>query len=46
MDCFIYHVNIQAYDVPEAVAFYRDIVGMHEAVWSYPDAAGDFARDS
>jgi catechol 2,3-dioxygenase-like lactoylglutathione lyase family enzyme len=45
MDWFIHHVNIQAYDVPEAVAFYRDIVGMREAVWSYPDAAGDFARD-
>ena len=46
MDWFIHHVNIQAYDVPEAVAFYRDIVGLREAVWSYPDVVGDFAQDA
>lgn len=46
MSWFIHHVNIQAYDVPEAVAFYRDILGLRQAEWSYPDAVGDFARDA
>lgn len=42
MNWYIHHVNIQAYDVPEAAAFYRDVIGLKEAVWSYPDGySGD-----
>ncbi len=45
MGWFIHHVNIQAYDVREATAFYRDVVGLREGVWAYPESVGDFDRD-
>lgn len=41
MGWFIHHVNIQAYDVPEAAAFYRDVIGLKDGVWVYPEAVGE-----
>ena len=39
-------VNIPANDVRETVAFFRDLVGLEEGVWAYPDEVGDFDRAS
>ncbi|MGI9476055.1 MAG: VOC family protein [Hyphomicrobiaceae bacterium] len=43
---YIHHVNIPAHDVRETVAFFRDLVGLEEGVWAYPDNVGDFDRAS
>lgn len=45
-DWYIHHVNITANDVRETVAFFRDLVGLKEGVWAYPDKVGDFDRAS
>lgn len=45
MGWFIHHVNIQAYDVPEAAAFYREIVGLEDGVWVYPETVGDVGHN-
>jgi len=45
-DWYIHHVNIPASDVRETVAFFRDLVGLKEGTWAYPDGQqlGDFDR--
>ena len=45
MGWYIHHVNLQAYDVPEAAAFYRDIIGLEDGVWVYPDEVGDVGHN-
>jgi len=45
MGWFIHHVNIQAHDVPEAAAFYREVVGLEEGVRVLPENAGNVGRD-
>jgi catechol 2,3-dioxygenase-like lactoylglutathione lyase family enzyme len=42
----VHHVNLQAADVREAVAFYTEIVGMVEGQWQAPRARGDFSIDT
>jgi catechol 2,3-dioxygenase-like lactoylglutathione lyase family enzyme len=42
----IHHVNLQAGDVREAVAFYAEIAGMAEGRWQAPSARGDFSIDT
>jgi catechol 2,3-dioxygenase-like lactoylglutathione lyase family enzyme len=39
MGWFIHHVNIQAHDVPQSVAFYRDVIGLTEGEWAFPAGA-------
>ncbi len=39
MGWFIHHVNIEAHDVPQSVAFYRDILGLKQGEWNYPEGA-------
>jgi catechol 2,3-dioxygenase-like lactoylglutathione lyase family enzyme len=41
----IHHVNLEASDVREAVAFYVEIAGMTEGRWQAPAAAGDVIVD-
>jgi len=45
MGWFIHHVNIQAYDVLESAAFYRDVIGLKDGVWAYPEVVGDVPVD-
>lgn len=45
MGWFVHHVNIQAYDVPEAAAFYKDVIGLTEGVWAYPETVGDVGHN-
>ena len=39
MGWFIHHVNIEAHDVQESVVFYRDVLGLSQGKWNYPDGA-------
>ena len=39
MSWFIHHVNIEAHDVQESVVFYRDVLGLSQGKWNYPDGA-------
>ena len=41
MSWYVHHVNLQAHDVRQAAAFFRDIVGMEEGVWTYPEQTGE-----
>ena len=41
----IHHVNLEASDVREAVAFYVEIAGMTEGRWQAPAAVGDVIVD-
>lgn len=41
----IHHVNLQACDVRETVAFYVEIAGMAEGRWIAPARMGDFSID-
>jgi catechol 2,3-dioxygenase-like lactoylglutathione lyase family enzyme len=41
----VHHVNLQACDVREAVAFYVEVAGMAEGRWRAPAAMGDFSID-
>ncbi len=36
---YIHHVNIPAHDLEASVAFFRDLVGLEEGIWDYPDGA-------
>ncbi len=40
MSWFIHHVNLQAHDVKKTADFFRDIIGLEEGEWSYPDIKG------
>ena len=40
MSWYIHHVNLQAHDVLKTAAFFRDIVGMEEGTWTYPENTG------
>ncbi len=42
----IHHVNLEACDVREAVAFYVEVASMSEGRWQAPAAAGDVIIDS
>lgn len=44
---YIHHVNLPSHDVPQTVAFFRDVVGLPESEWTYPDdgQVGNFRRD-
>ncbi len=40
MTWYVHHVNLQAHDVVETAAFFRDIIGLEDGVWAYPDQVG------
>ena len=39
MNWFIHHVNIEAHSVPQSVEFYRDVLGLEQGKWNYPEGA-------
>jgi catechol 2,3-dioxygenase-like lactoylglutathione lyase family enzyme len=41
----IHHVNLQAHDVPECAAFFREIAGMEQRPWNRGGTHGDFSTD-
>ncbi len=34
---YIHHVNLPAFDVPQSTAFFRDVVGLPQDAWHFPD---------
>lgn len=44
-DWILHHVNLQAHDVRETIAFFVDIAGMTEGKWIAPPDMGDFSID-
>lgn len=45
MSWYIHHVNLEAHDVRETAAFFRDIVGLEEGVWTYPEVTGQVGHN-
>ena len=45
MSWYVHHVNLQAHDVRQTAAFFRDIVGLEEGVWTYPDKTGEVGHN-
>ena len=41
----IHHINLEAFDVQETVAFYVEVAGMTEGRWQAPAAAGEVSLD-
>ena len=41
MDWYIHHINTPAVDVKTTAAFLRNIAGMQDGVWTYPENAGE-----
>ncbi|MEM1077577.1 MAG: VOC family protein [Pseudomonadota bacterium] len=41
----IHHVNLQAKDVRRSAAFYRDVLGMTEQDWVFPETRGYLPGD-
>ena len=44
-DWNLHHVNLQAHDVRETIAFFVDVAGMTEGKWIAPPEMGDFSID-
>ena len=40
MNWFIHHVNLEAHDVAQTASFFRDIIGLEEGQWTYPERIG------
>ena len=45
MKWMLHHVNVPAHNVKETAAFLRDIIGLPEGQWIYPDQAGQLHHD-
>jgi len=45
MSWYIHHVNLEAHDVRETAAFFRDIVGLEEGTWTYPEKTGQVGHN-
>ena len=45
MSWYVHHVNLQAHDVRATAAFFRDIVGMEEGRWTYPEQTGEVGHN-
>ena len=45
MDWTIHHVNIPAFEVAKTRVFLRDIIGMPEGDWTYPEQQGELHHD-
>ena len=40
MSWYIHHVNLEAHDVAQTASFFRDIIGLEEGQWTYPEIIG------
>lgn len=45
MNWMLHHVNVPAHDVKGTAAFLRDVVGLPEGKWIYPERAGELHHD-
>ena len=45
MGWFVHHVNVQAHDVRQSAAFYRDIIGLKDGAWVYPETVGEVGHN-
>lgn len=45
MSWYIHHVNLEAHDVRETAAFFRDTVGLEEGTWTYPEKTGQVGHN-
>lgn len=45
MGWYIHHVNLPSHDVRASAAFFRDIVGLEEGDWTYPETVGRIGHD-
>jgi len=45
MEWMLHHVNVPAHRVKETAAFLRDVVGLPEGRWIYPEKAGNLHHD-
>lgn len=46
MTWFLHHVNMPSPDVPETARFLREVVGLPEGRWIYPDRPGELHHDA
>lgn len=42
---FLHHVNMPSHDVRQTAAFLRDMIGLKEGIWIYPDTQGELHHD-
>ncbi|MEL6374975.1 MAG: VOC family protein [Pseudomonadota bacterium] len=46
MSWMLHHVNIPTTSVRAVAAFYRDLLGLPDGLWAYPDRPGELHHDS
>lgn len=45
MQWMLHHVNVPAHNVRETASFLRDVIGLPEGKWTYPEKAGNLHHD-
>ncbi len=45
MEWMLHHVNVPAHKVKETASFLRDVIGLHDGRWIYPEKAGHLHHD-
>ncbi len=45
MDWMLHHVNVPAHSVKDTATFLRDVVGLPEGHWTYPETVGELHHD-
>ena len=45
MTWMLHHINVPALNVRETKAFLRDLIGLQEGCWTYPDRPGELHHD-
>lgn len=45
MDWVLHHVNVPAHNVKETASFLRDVIGLPDGQWIYPEQAGQLHHD-
>ena len=45
MEWFLHHVNMPSHNVRQTAEFLRDVIGLKEGIWIYPDTQGELHHD-
>jgi len=45
MDWMLHHVNVPAHSVKDTATFLRDVIGLPEGHWTYPETVGELHHD-
>ncbi|MGI9434638.1 MAG: VOC family protein [Geminicoccaceae bacterium] len=45
MEWMLHHVNVPAHDVRETAGFFRNVIGLCDGSWIYPDTQGDLHHE-